>query len=493
MLLLLSACGSGGGGGGGAVIGSNSVAGAANKGPFQIGSAVTAYQLDASGVRVPGVAKTTTVTDNLGTYTLPALSWSGLTEVEIIGFYLDENTGLVSAAQATMIAIVNLPAIGSVVNNTTVNPNLATTVAASIARGLLPGVSAAAVLQTANDQAALALGLPAGVNLAALDVTKTADPVLGAANKQLLAVSAAMLCAASQGAAGGNVTNLITSLATDASIANALGTNIGAVVQVQTCQTTVIANAPTIAGFLNAAVTNAGGVADPGLAGTLAAAADAAAKAAAAAVAVRGIATVGNAFTIGAIGTAVPYTIATNGLATAGAGGPIGVNNLKINLTLADYSNAAGTGPKAATYTTSFSFDIVSTTPGDTRFINGTISPVTVTTDGAGNIAVSGLNLASVTYTGMDSLGLFVAGTATNMTGVITGDGIQSVTVDGNLLVTKLNAQLNAVITPGPYSFELGISGLEIGLETVPAPGLSQLLPLGANVTGRAIHGQFTL
>ena len=91
VLLSFSFTGCGGGGGGSGSSTSTSAGGAGQKGPFKQGSTVTAYKLD-KGVRSAVNTATIRTTDNLGHFSI-TLSWSGATEFEIEGEYLDENTG----------------------------------------------------------------------------------------------------------------------------------------------------------------------------------------------------------------------------------------------------------------------------------------------------------------------------------------------------------------------------------------------------------------
>jgi len=499
-VLALIGCGSGGGGTA-TVVGSNTVGGAASKGPFQTGSTVTAYKLNTNGTRSATTA-TGTVSDNLGTYSLTGVSWAGMTEVVITGKYLDENTGNVSTADATMSAIINLPTIGAAVNSTTANPNIASTVAASVAKKTLavtPATTTAAVdsaLQSASQTTASALGLPttdangAAIDLSKLNVTSTADTNLGAANKQLLAVSATYLDAVTNGAST-SITTLVTSLATDVNAGQALGTDSSSTAIIKTSQATVITNAATISSNLTTAVTSAGGTADTTLAANLAAAATTTSNTSAATL--RGVAASGNTFTIGA----VTYTIATTGAATAGAG-TISASGVTLALTFKDYLNTAGNGAGAATtYATSFSFNLDATT--GTRAVSGSISPVNVVTDGAGNVSITVPVSAVITYNGTDSAGLNVTGSTTNGTANIIQTSGTAVSIDANALLTTIqnkvgagNAQLLILGTAGTFTFGFGIGGLNIGIENGGATGVSQLLPVGTTVSGRAVTGTLT-
>jgi len=486
---VLASCG-GGGGGGAVAVGSNTVGGAAAKGPFQKGSTVTAFKLNADGTRI-GTAATKAsvkVTDNLGTYSIKGLSWSGLTEVEITGFYLDENTGAVSAKMATMSTIINLPVVGAVVSNTTANPNVASTVAASVARKTLLSKPANvdAVLQSASLTTAAALGLPtkdakgAPIDLSKLDVTKTADPRFGTASSQLLALSASLLDATSGGASGGSVTALAGSLAKDVLAGKALGTTSGSTAIIKASQATVIATAATIAANISAAVdTVKPGTSDPALATKLPVAAKIVKKKST--TTLRGLACVGNTFTVGP----VVYTISPSGAAAAG-GGTIFANAVTFKLNVADYSNLAGTGPKAASYAATLNFRLASTVAGDQRVISGSLSPVNISTNGLGGVSATVPLSAVLTYSGKTRAGLAVNGTATKIKAITSAANV--ISINANKLATRLGIGLTA----GTYTFAFGIAGLNLGLEKAIPPGISKLLPIGASVGGRAFTGTLT-
>lgn len=479
----------------------NAITGVATKGPFQQNSMVVATQLNTDGT--PGAGSTTAVvTDNLGSYNLPNVTWGGLTEVKITGFYFDEVTNAVSLTQATLSAIVDLPAITSgttqQVTKAVANPNIASTIAAGVAKKSLASnaatgvtLSATSVLQSASASTAAALGLPAqdangvAIDLSTLDLTKTADPALGVANQKLLAVSATLLDAVNNGAAT-DVTALAATLATDVTAGAALGTaastagagagavNVTAILQ--TSQATTIANAATIANNLNAAVTTAaaaviaaGGTttaaADPALTASLGNAATA--SAAASATVLRGLIVPNNTFTIGA----ATYTIAAGGIATTGAQVPS--NALAMNVTFADLTNAAGNGAKAAITPVILTFTVSSTT--NSRTITGSV-PAKVVTDGLGGVVVN--TVGTLTYSGVGAAGLAVTPVAGASAATVITSAANSVTFNA----TALSNLIGVAITPDTYNFSINMTGVNIGMGNATGTAVSKLFSAG-------IHG----
>ncbi len=94
-----------------------SVSGVVQKGPFLQGSIAKIFKLDSQYERTSTMMQTT-VSDDVGSYSFPDISWSGLSEIEVTGRFLDENTGDDSKS-ATVTSIVMVQADGSV--NTNVN------------------------------------------------------------------------------------------------------------------------------------------------------------------------------------------------------------------------------------------------------------------------------------------------------------------------------------------------------------------------------------
>lgn len=496
---IVSACG---GGGGGAATGSNTASGIGSKGPFQQGATVTAYKLNPDGTRSTATLSTT-VTDNLGHYNLANIPWSGLTEIVITGNYFDEVAGAVSAAPATMSTIVNLPAIGGAVNATTASPNVASTVAAEIAKQALvanPGANPSAVLQTANLQAASALGLPTQdangnpIDLSKLDVTNTADPALGAANQALLTTSATVLDTAA--ATGQPVTQLAASFATDATSGQPLGTTLGVNPQVVASQNKVSANAATIANNLNTAVQSAGGTPNPNLPAQLPTVAKKTVNSSASVL--HGLAM--NQFTLGNL-TPVTYTVAKNGAATiapASLNTTVATTDVVVSFNVTDLTNAGGNGPAVpgVTYAAVINFDIKETgNPADKRAFTGSL-PVTVTTDGLGNVSIAVPAGAVLTYSGSDAAGAAFSGTSTNIqANTISANGA-TVTIDANALLGTAvgktgQAAINILNAPGTFTATIGIAGVKFGHLGLGG-AIDQLFPAGATTGGHAITATFT-
>ncbi len=113
--LFVVGCGGGGSGSGSDTQSTSSPAGYspagysfvyAQKGPFQAGSEVVLYELDASGQRTGRTTITTTA--EIGQFAAGA-TWSGATEAEVTGHYFDESNGILSAQPVTLTGWINLP------------------------------------------------------------------------------------------------------------------------------------------------------------------------------------------------------------------------------------------------------------------------------------------------------------------------------------------------------------------------------------------------
>ncbi|PIS19623.1 MAG: hypothetical protein COY36_02400 [Zetaproteobacteria bacterium CG_4_10_14_0_2_um_filter_55_20] len=486
-----------GGGGGGTIVGNNGINGNGNKGPFQTGATVTAYQLDAAGART-GTTKATTVTDNLGTYSLTGITWAGATEIVITGSYLDENTGNVITGPETLSAITVLPAIGTVVNNTTTNPNIASDAVAKLAKSNMATASAAgspvaadAAVSSANGTVLQALGFPttdstgAALDTSKLDLTKTGDATFGAANAQLLALSAATTLTA--GTATTNAIDaFITTLITDIKAGSALGTTSGNTAALNTNITTVNTNVATIVANINTVAATPVTTAQVTTAVT--------STQTNITTALKGMAIQNNAFTIGTAN----YTVGTTGAATMTGGANPVASNVVLGFTFKDYRNTAGTGAgAAATLSGTFGFYIASTVTGDSRKISGSLSPVTVTTDGAGAVAVAVPANAVLTFSGTNAAGVNVTGTATNIAANTIQTSASIVSINANTLLSTIqtkvgNASLNVLSTAGTFSFEFGLD-LNIGHDAVGS--ITNYFPVGAagaKVSGRRISGSLT-
>ncbi len=157
----------------------------ANKGPFKIGSIVTAYRLNADGSRSSTTSNTTT-TDNKGTFNID-IPWEGATELNIIGQYLNETTGTYMS-DGNLSAIVNM----SIGTSSSVGINILTHMSAQVMRkkmaeGATPESAKAEASEMIKKQ--FNLELDADTDLETLDITSSDNP----ANAQLLQLSAALM------------------------------------------------------------------------------------------------------------------------------------------------------------------------------------------------------------------------------------------------------------------------------------------------------------
>ncbi|MBE8190151.1 MAG: cadherin-like domain-containing protein, partial [Candidatus Thioglobus sp.] len=207
LTLLLAACG-GGGGGEGEGGGSNAPAlaeGRGSQGPFREGISVVAHQLNPNGTRRSRSVSTTT-TDNLGSYALNNIGWSGGTEIVMSGEYLDENDGSTNKT-AELSAITKVTSGQSVA----VNVNVFTDLAAERIKTLLRQNPSFASAETQANTAIKSLfSLTNEAVLTELDLTQNS-----ADNAELLRISAVTGADASgdlrdklrAGIADGNLTN----------------------------------------------------------------------------------------------------------------------------------------------------------------------------------------------------------------------------------------------------------------------------------------------
>ncbi len=487
----LSACGGGGGGGGAA---STTVSGSALKGPYQAGATVTVYQVTTTGARGAQVA-TGTVTDNAGHYSVSIpTGTTGPFEFVVSGSYLDEITGsVVTTPQPTSMIVPD--AATAAAGQANLNP--VATIQAELAKQMMAtGASPAAAIQSAGKLALQTFGIPttdAGgnpVDPTSVDIFNPAtDPKVAAA---LISASATVSALINNGAVN-NVSTFATAVAKDLKNGVAPGSagsqsaTVGATsAQLSSATTTVKNNASTI--LTN--ITTASGATTPVTTTTMQTAANNQPNPAT----LRGMAIALNQFTIGtAPNNVATYTIGTNGAATNAAGTTVAKNNVVVSFTFKDYTNATGNGASAGTDLTTFNFDIKSA--NDPRHIHGTLSPVQVVRDGTGKVSITVPANAVLTYTGTDSAGVTVTGTATNVAANVIQATNSVVTIDANALLTtiqnKVNKQqLNILQTAGTFNFDFSV-GLNVGLENGAGTGLSQLLPVTAT-GGRGITGTIT-
>ena len=188
--LLLVGCGGGGGGSGSSgSSGSSGGGGGGSKGPFKQGSTVTIYQLNGDGSR-SSTSQSTTTSDDQGTFVFSSIPWTGATEFEMTGQYLDENSGeYISDGNITAIVDVQSGAVDDVQIN--IFTHMAT-------KNIKQQLSNSITLSTAKANAKAKieeifnLSLDSGVELEDLDLTDGSG-TNKVANTQLLKISAALL------------------------------------------------------------------------------------------------------------------------------------------------------------------------------------------------------------------------------------------------------------------------------------------------------------
>ncbi len=183
-LSILTACG----GGGSTTPSASSIAtvsGSAQKGPFIAGSVVTAYQLGENGE--PSGGTVSGVTTAGGNFITPELGWTGWTEIEVNGQYIDETKSQTPAAQ--LGAAIKLTALVNVTSETSfsTNINLATHLQAARTKAL---ITSGMPIDTANTQALSEVQAEFDLTSkpSTLDLTKS-----GGDNEGLLLFSGALL------------------------------------------------------------------------------------------------------------------------------------------------------------------------------------------------------------------------------------------------------------------------------------------------------------
>ena len=161
------------------------ISGAAQKGPFLVGSGVTLYELD-DDLNQTGVSFQTLTIDSTGQYRLPARLNSRYIDIFVQGFYFDEISGHVSSAPLA------LSAIAEVNGDSIVNLNILTTLARPrICRLVADGMD----FQSATSAAQTDVIAMFGIGDETLDRQFTQMRVLeaGSANAFLLAASAILM------------------------------------------------------------------------------------------------------------------------------------------------------------------------------------------------------------------------------------------------------------------------------------------------------------
>jgi|GEM_PF-6837402 len=221
LLTVLAACGGGGGGsgdsGGGPPATTYALSGKAQKGPFAIGSQITASELSDS-LSATGKSLTAQTTDNLGSFSFGTQIGTRLVDISATGYYLDEISGRLSASTLNLHATVDL----SVLPTPTVNvltalqaPRLKTLMGQGQAFTAAYGQAQNDVLAAFGVDPAKVTGLTT-LDAMRIDGTKDADAVL-------LAVSATVAQMATD-AAKANGTNQAAELS---NLVNTMASQIG--------------------------------------------------------------------------------------------------------------------------------------------------------------------------------------------------------------------------------------------------------------------------
>ncbi|MDQ7004111.1 MAG: hypothetical protein Q9N67_03995 [Ghiorsea sp.] len=466
----------------------NTVAGSAVKGPYQVGAVVKVYELT-NGVRGATPVVEGTITDALGTYSVDIPSTAtGPFEIVVLGSYIDETTGALSTTdQETSLVIAdaaNVPA------KLSVNP-IASIQAAIVKEALVAnnGADVAATIQSSGTLALEAMGIPTvDVNGNAVDPVQldlfdtTADPAVVAA---FLTASAIVADVVNNG--NGTVADFATNAATDVAAGNALGTAGGTTAAITTAATNVAAI--DLVANVAAAVT----AADPTVTATVAttaAAVTTATTTAATLTTLKGFVLSGNSFSVGGVAASVD----AYGVAAAITG--VAKNAVSVAMTVKDLGT--GTAPNASSASTSFDFYVKDT--ATTRMIKGTINPVKLVADGTGIVTFTVPAAATLAWSGVTAAGTSIAAaTATNLAAntIFNTDAAGVTTIDVNALLTLLqnkvnNADLNVLNIAGTFDYALGF-GVNLGWANTTNDGIMNLFPTGnANVTGRAISGTIT-
>jgi len=466
----------------------NTVAGSAVKGPYQKGATVNVYKLT-NGVRGDIAVATGTVTDATGAYTvkIPA-SDTGPFEIVVLGSYIDETTGELSATdQETSLVIADAANVPAKVS---VNP-IASIQAELVKKELAanPSADVAAAIQSSGSLALEAMGIPTvdasgnAVDPSQLDIfDDTADPAVVAA---FITASAIVADVVNKG--NGTVADFAANAATDVSAGDALGTAGGTTAAITAAATNVAAI--DLVANIASGVTAQDATIKPTV---TASAADvtAATTAAATLTTLKGFVLNGNSLTIGGVSATVAATGAVSSVTAVPKAGVV------IAMTVKDLGT--GTAPGAAgTASSSLSFYVKDT--AGSRMLKGQISPVKIVTDGSGKVTFNVPASATLAWSGVTDAGTNLTGTASNavLDQVFTTTAAGVTSFDLNALLTKLqnkvgNAALDVLSTGGTFDYAVGV-GVNFGLANATNNGVVSLFPTNnANVTGRAISGTIT-
>jgi hypothetical protein len=466
------------------------ISGQGIKGPFQVGATVTAREVNS-----PNRTATGSITDNLGNYSVTT-SWDGPTTIEISGAFKDDFTGAISnqPASSPLRAVINATAGG----NASGQVNLATSIAAQAVLSLqASGTTVTSSVVNAQNLATAQkiLGTSSNADISQVNLSTTSSSSAGQVLAFVLAV------AAQSGTS--DVTTAISQLASNVVNSVPFGTAVAGTTSPITA-TQLQTNLSTIRDGGNLTVTGVGTVstatalANVGTGQTT--------SSISSQVNPNNVSTVPSGFAIRGNNVTIGAATATvNSAGTATVTGTTAKTNVLVGFNFMDYSNQAGTGPAGATtYNVVFNFSISPASGSDQRTITGTVTSVTVATNGTGGVSVSVPANATMTFSGRNSAGATVTGSATNLTadsafftsGTTTANGTP-VTINANTLLnlisSKVGGQLQSLNTAGTFNFSFGFS-LPIGTENNGGTGISALFPQGSTTGfGYTFGGMITL
>ena len=186
--MALSGCGNSSSGTTSSTTPNTTLQGVGQKGPFVAGSVVKIFKLDENYVRTSTFLETTT--DGSGNYTFSNISWSGISEIEVDGRFLNENTRLATES-ARVTSIVDVQ--NGQVNRQ--NINVLTHMASGQVKNLLKNGKTLreANLEVVHDLRGIlgrtGLGIDSFGDLDLMDLTGTN----ATANSELLFISSALL------------------------------------------------------------------------------------------------------------------------------------------------------------------------------------------------------------------------------------------------------------------------------------------------------------
>ncbi len=471
--------------------GDSEVTGGAIKGRFTTGATVTCKEVNPPNRSVSG-----TIIDNNGNYRCRPF-WNGPTFVEVTGPFIDDFTGAVTTqpASSPLRAVINAQAGGAATGNV----NVATSIAAQV---IASQASAGTTITTTgvNAQnlatAQRILGSSTTTNINDVNLSNTSSSAASQLVAFLLAVTAQ--------SGVSNVATAISQLANNQQNSVPFGTAVSGASLITPTQLST--NLATIRDGGTLSVTGVGSVSTATALANLGTGQTTTQLASQ--VDPNNVATVTTGFAINSnsvtIGSASGTLGISSGVGTATISGTTANSNVSLSFNVLDFTNSTGTGPgPATTYNTVFTFFFQPTSSTDSRRISGTVSTVSVVTNGSGGLTVSVPASATMTFSGTTATGSTVSGTVTNLAtdssfftaGTTTSSGTP-VTINANTLLNliqnRVGGSLLTLTTSGTFNFAFGFS-IPIGTANSGNTGPSQLLPQGTNAPGYGFSGTMTL